>query len=166
LNWRESTRSFYVEMLGDAPNQYSTSIWHVDMYMLAWRSFSKFGSFIECFFKSFPSAFMLNNLVVNYFPWCNLYFQVLIEIDNLVLFNVLIEISNWVYSRIVILILSSNRRLKREFFHECNPSCIQYEWWEILMSCECIHLYMDDFAKNWLVKNLISLYKNRRENNK
>jgi hypothetical protein len=34
------------------------------------------------------------------------------------------------------------------------------------MSCECIHLYIDDFAKNWLVKNLISIYKNRRENNK
>jgi hypothetical protein len=34
------------------------------------------------------------------------------------------------------------------------------------MSCECIHLYMDDFAKIWLVKNLILLYKNRRENNK
>lgn len=32
--------------------------------------------------------------------------------------------------------------------------------------CECFHLYIDDFAKNWLVKNLILLYKNRRENNK
>jgi hypothetical protein len=34
------------------------------------------------------------------------------------------------------------------------------------MSCECIILYMDDFAKNWSVKNLILIYKNRRENNK
>ena len=35
------------------------------------------------------------------------------------------------------------------------------------MSCECIHLYMDDFAKNWLVKlNLILIYKIQSENNK
>jgi len=81
-------------------------------------------------------------------------------------FNVLIEIGKGVYSHIVILVLSSNRHFEKGVFHECNPSCIQYEWWEILMSCKCIHLYMDDFAKNWLVKNLISLYKNQRENNK
>ena len=70
----------------------------------------------------------------------------------------MIEIGEWVYSNFVILVLSSNRHLKKEFFHECNPSCIEYEWWEILMSCECIHLYMDDFAKNWSVKNLISIF--------
>jgi len=34
------------------------------------------------------------------------------------------------------------------------------------MSRECFHLNMDDFDKNWIVKNLILIYKNRRENNK
>jgi hypothetical protein len=67
--WHESTRSIYIEMLEVASNQYDISIWHVDMYLLAWRSFSKLGSFIQCSLKSFPSAFILDNLVVNYYPW-------------------------------------------------------------------------------------------------
>jgi hypothetical protein len=77
LHWHESTRSVYIEMLEVISNQYDTSIWHVDMYLLAWRSFSKLGSFIECSLKSLKSAFIIDNLVVNYYAWCNLYFQVI-----------------------------------------------------------------------------------------
>lgn len=56
-------------------------------------------------------------------------------------FNVLTEIDKRVYSHIVILVFSSNRRLTMEFFMNATLHVI-------LMSCECIHLYMDDFAKN------------------
>jgi hypothetical protein len=56
FDWHESTRLVYIEMLEVAPNQYDTFIWHVDMYLLAWRLFSKLGSFIEFSLKSFPSA--------------------------------------------------------------------------------------------------------------
>jgi hypothetical protein len=60
----DSTRSFYREMLEVTPNQYGIFVWRVGMYLLAWRSFSKLGSSIECSLKSFPSDLKLDNLVV------------------------------------------------------------------------------------------------------